>query len=75
MATDLALPKRRKLPWRRHITPTEVLLGHPYSGSGSEDDPFIVEWLPNDQEYPQNWNSVRLLAKRPQLRLKHEWVS
>lgn len=56
--SDITIPKRRKLPWRRYVTPTETLLSYEYRGQGTEADPYIVEWLPDDQEYPMNWKSV-----------------
>lgn len=63
MPADATIPIRRKLPWRQHITPTEVILSHPYRGAGSESDPFIVEWLPDDAENPQNWKSVGVASQ------------
>jgi len=54
-----AIPVRRKLPWRRYITPTEDLLANQYEGRGTETDPYIVDWLEDDAENPQHWKSVR----------------
>lgn len=55
---DITIPKRRKLPWRRHVTPTERLLSHPYRGKGTENDPYIAEWLDDDEENPMTWQAV-----------------
>jgi len=53
-----AIPVRRKLPWRRYITPTEDLLARQYEGQGTDTDPYIVDWLEDDAENPQHWKSV-----------------
>lgn len=29
-----------------------------YSGSGTEEDAYIVDWLPDDPEDPQRWGGV-----------------
>lgn len=47
--------KRR--PWRLAITPFEDVMNHRYSGGGTETDPWIVDWIPNDPEDPQNWKN------------------
>lgn len=38
---------------------TPAILSHHYSGSGTEEDPFAVEWLPHDPGNPQNWTQTR----------------
>jgi hypothetical protein len=53
-----AIPVRRKLPWRRHITPYEGLLAQKYEGQGTDAEPYIVDWLVEDAENPQHWKSV-----------------
>ena len=35
-----------------HSLVTEEVLAHKYRGSGSEDDPFVVEFIPNDPRNP-----------------------
>ena len=46
----------RKVPhWRLVASQTlitEEVLNHPYKGSGTEDDPFIVEFIPHDPRNP-----------------------
>lgn len=32
----------------------------PYSGSGTQEDPYVVGWLPDEKEDPYNWTSVRV---------------
>ncbi|WVQ85714.1 hypothetical protein IAT38_007880 [Cryptococcus sp. DSM 104549] len=45
----------RKYPWRPYVTPFEQIIGKKYSGAGTSEDPFIVDWLSGDAEDPQNW--------------------
>lgn len=30
-----------------------------YSGSGTADDPYVVDWHPDDPENPYNWSETR----------------
>lgn len=34
----------------------------PYSGSGTQEDPYVVGWLPDEKEDPYNWTSVRIFS-------------
>jgi multidrug resistance protein len=36
--------------------PSEVV-GHSFSGSGNEEDPYIVCWVPDDKENPMNFDN------------------
>lgn len=45
----------KKRPWRPYVTPFESILNHHYKGSGTNEDPFIIDWLPVDPEDPQRW--------------------
>lgn len=49
---------RKKKPWLAHVTPFEKILNHKYPGSGTEQDPYIVDWLGDDLEDPQRWTAV-----------------
>ena len=40
------------------MTKFDDILNHHYSGSGTDEDPYIVDWLPADREDPQLWPSV-----------------
>lgn len=31
----------------------------PYEGKGTDEDPFVVVWLPNDPKNPYNWSPAR----------------
>ncbi len=53
-------------PWRRHVTPWSHIVNHRYEGEGTEDKPYIVDWIssndaakegePNgDPENPMTW--------------------
>ncbi|AAW42095.1 hypothetical protein CNBC6960 [Cryptococcus deneoformans B-3501A] len=45
----------KKYPWRPYVTPFEEIIGKKYPGSGTNEDPYIVDWLSNDKEDPQSW--------------------
>lgn len=42
-------------PWKRYTTPIERISNEKYTGSGTDEDPFIVDWLRDDVEDPQQW--------------------
>ena len=48
----------KKTPYRLYTTSFRDILAHDYQGSGTKEDPYLVEWLPNDAENPQTWASV-----------------
>jgi hypothetical protein len=35
---------------------TQDVLKHEYPGTGTQEDPFIVKYLPHDVGNPQNWS-------------------
>ncbi|SNX81332.1 probable mfs-multidrug-resistance transporter [Melanopsichium pennsylvanicum] len=48
----------RKTTYRLYTTSFRDILAQTYSGSGTKEDPYLVEWLPKDAENPQTWASV-----------------
>ncbi|GMF67626.1 unnamed protein product [Aspergillus oryzae] len=57
-------PMSRKIPyWRMVIDQgavTQEVIDHPYPGSGTEEDPYAVTWLPNDPRNPMQFaNSTK----------------
>lgn len=38
---------------------TDAVINHKYKGSGTEEDPFIVDWLPHDPRNPMEWPQVK----------------
>jgi hypothetical protein len=48
-----ALTKR---PWRLKITPAEHIINAPYQGKGTEDEPYVIDWLEKDPENPMTWS-------------------
>ncbi|EPQ31977.1 uncharacterized protein PFL1_00175 [Pseudozyma flocculosa PF-1] len=48
----------RKRPYRVRSTPFSEILDHKYAGSGTQEDPFMVEWLPNDPENPMTYSQT-----------------
>ena len=58
MATEAPfLAHLRLVASQSHITPR--VLEHQYSGSGTEEDPYIVEFLHNDPRNPRNFSTLR----------------
>lgn len=53
--SDVSKLTLHKRPWRRYVTPFEYILHHPYKGSGTDEDPYLIDWLPEDPEDPQRW--------------------
>ncbi|KAH8587768.1 MFS general substrate transporter [Bisporella sp. PMI_857] len=57
MATELpSLAHWRLVVSQSHITPQ--VLEHQYSGSGTNEDPYIVEFLHNDPYNPRNFSTL-----------------
>jgi MFS family permease len=60
MASEMPSAKPLQLPhkvpfWRLVTNPgviTQDVADYPYAGSGTEDDPYVVQWLPNDFRNP-----------------------
>ncbi|APA10204.1 hypothetical protein sscle_06g049740 [Sclerotinia sclerotiorum 1980 UF-70] len=40
-----------------HVTPE--VLNYPYKGSGTEQDPYVVEYIPNDRRNPMNFSMLK----------------
>lgn len=38
---------------------TDEIVNFPYDGSGTEEDPFVVSWVPDDPRNPMNFSSVK----------------
>ncbi|KAI9933675.1 hypothetical protein MW887_008148 [Aspergillus wentii] len=55
IASSHSLPKR---PWRVNVTDFQRIVAYPYRGSGTTDDPYIVEWLENDPENPKDYSET-----------------
>ncbi|KAK4686917.1 hypothetical protein P7C73_g3195, partial [Tremellales sp. Uapishka_1] len=52
---DASAFSKKKRPWRPFVTPFEDIVNHRYQGAGTEEDPYLVDWMPKDQEDPQKW--------------------
>lgn len=48
----------KKRLFRPYTTPFERILSQKYPGSGTSEDPYIIDWLPDDPEDPQRWSGV-----------------
>ena len=49
---DLTLPRR---PWRRSTTPWARIVEAHYDGEGTPEKPFLIGWLPHEQENPMDF--------------------
>ncbi|KAJ9477163.1 putative Polyamine transporter 3 (putative) [Pseudozyma hubeiensis] len=57
----------RKTPFRLYTTPFSDILSGRYHGSGTKEDPYLVEWLPDDAENPQGWSQTYKWAQTVQV--------
>ncbi|CAF0943953.1 unnamed protein product [Adineta ricciae] len=44
--------------YRRYVTPFEKILSQQYQGQGTTEEPYKIEWILEDPENPQTWNTV-----------------
>ncbi|KAF5639070.1 hypothetical protein F52700_4239 [Fusarium sp. NRRL 52700] len=51
------LPHWRLVIDQAGVTPE--VLAYNYQGSGTEQDPFVVQWIPNDPRNPQQWSDSK----------------
>ena len=42
-----------------HSLVTEAVLNHGYEGSGTEEDPYVVEFIPNDPRNPMAFSMAK----------------
>jgi multidrug resistance protein len=49
---------RSWLPWKVNQLGTLTLLKQKYKGNGTEDSPFIIDWLDYDPENPKKWMNL-----------------
>jgi hypothetical protein len=47
-----------KLLWDKGIVTDEVV-NWDYEGSGTEEDPYVVEWIENDPRNPMTWSTTK----------------
>ena len=60
--TNASTRTNRSSHWQILTTHTSIspdVLNHRYPGSGTEDDPYRVEFLPDDERDPQNFSSLK----------------
>jgi hypothetical protein len=52
-----------KIPYWRLVfdqgVVTQEVIDYPYPGSGTEDDPYAVTWIPEDPRNPMNFSEVK----------------
>ncbi|KIW19091.1 hypothetical protein PV08_03383 [Exophiala spinifera] len=55
-------PKEKVPHWRLVASQTlitDAVANYPYPGSGTEDDPFVVQFIPNDPRNPMEFSQVK----------------
>jgi len=56
---DVESGKRTQLGYYQRLfdqgAVTPEVINHPYSGAGTDEDPYIVKWIPNDPRNPMEW--------------------
>ncbi|KAK5238300.1 MFS siderochrome iron transporter 1 [Exophiala xenobiotica] len=55
-------PKEKVPHWRLVASQTlitDAVANYPYNGSGTEDDPYVVEFIPNDPRNPMEFSQVK----------------
>jgi hypothetical protein len=61
-ASPIEAPASRKIPFWRLIVDqgvvTQEVVDHKYAGSGTEEDPFAVTWLPEDPRNPMQFSET-----------------
>jgi multidrug resistance protein len=57
---NIEASRTTKIPfWRKIIDQagiTDTVLNHAYPGSGTESDPYLVQWIPNDPRNPMDFS-------------------
>ncbi|KAI1844024.1 hypothetical protein JX266_009890 [Neoarthrinium moseri] len=58
---DLEPTRPGKIPFWRIVYDqagvTDAVLKHPYAGSGTESDPYLVQWIPHDPRNPMGFST------------------
>jgi hypothetical protein len=59
----LEAPASRKIPYWRLVSDqavlTQEIIDHPYPGSGTDEDPYVVTWIPNDPRNPMLFRPLK----------------
>lgn len=57
------VPLSSKIPYWRLVLDQKVVtpevVNYPYAGSGTEDDPYVVSWIPNDPRNPMEFSEIQ----------------
>ncbi|KAF4961565.1 hypothetical protein FGADI_189 [Fusarium gaditjirri] len=62
-AENIEVPARTRIPYWRLVADqagiTPEVRDHKYDGSGTEEDPYRVKWIPNDPRNPMSFSLVK----------------
>jgi MFS family permease len=60
--SPIEAPAPRKIPFWRLVADqgvvTQEVIDHKYAGSGTEEDPYAVVWIPNDPRNPMEFSAA-----------------
>lgn len=60
---DVESGKPKQIPHLKQVIDqaglTPEVEQYPYSGSGTDDDPYVVTWIPNDPRNPMNYSKLK----------------
>ncbi|KAL4762605.1 MFS transporter [Aspergillus foveolatus] len=60
--SPIEAPAPRKIPFWRLVVDqgvvTQEVIDHKYAGSGTEEDPYVVVWIPNDPRNPMEFSAM-----------------
>ncbi|KAM0350515.1 hypothetical protein ACHAPU_002995 [Fusarium lateritium] len=60
---NIEVPARTKIPYWRLVADqtgiTPEVQNYKYDGSGTEEDPYLVKWIPNDPRNPMAFSQVK----------------
>ncbi|CAF1239592.1 unnamed protein product [Adineta ricciae] len=47
-----------RTPYSPYVTDFDIIYNQSYQGEGTLTNPYVVDWLPDDPENPQTWNTI-----------------
>lgn len=72
MEKDAESGRPERIPWFKMVSDqgvvTEDIINHHYEGAGTDEDPYIVDWIDDDPRNPMNfpqwvkWSLTQLVA-------------
>lgn len=61
--SKIEAPESRHIPYWRIVfdqgAVTQDVIDHPYPGSGTEEDPYAITWIPEDPRNPMQFSQTK----------------